>query len=85
VTVETAQFKRNDSQDIDFFEYWDSLGFFEYSRTILPPQFFTLFEIARVIFSDERLDDALSAIEEISKEDRDYKPDRKESIHINRL
>jgi hypothetical protein len=85
VTVETAQFKRNDSQDLDFFEYWDSLGFFEYSRSILPPQFFALFEIARVIFSDERLDDALSAIEQISKEDRDYKPDRKESIQVNRL
>jgi hypothetical protein len=85
VTVDTAQHKRADAQDVDFFEYWDSLGFFEFSRTILPPQFFALFEIARVIFSDERLDDAFSAIEEISKEDREYKPDRKESIQVNRL
>jgi Mg-chelatase subunit ChlD len=82
---ENTQFRRSDSQDLDFFEYWDSLGFFEYSRSILPPEFFTLFEIARVIFSDERLDDALSAIEQISKEERDYKPDRKESIQVNRL
>jgi len=85
VSPESAAFRRTDSEDIDFFEYWDSLGFFEYSRSILPPQFFTLFEIARVIFSDERLNDAFSAIEEISREDRDYKPDRKESIHVNRL
>ena len=85
MTVENTQFRRSDSQDIDFFEYWDSLGFFEYSRSILPPEFFTLFEIARVIFTDERLDDALSAIEEISREERDYKPDRKESIQVNRL
>ena len=85
MTVENTQFRRSDSQDLDFFEYWDSLGFFEYSRSILPPEFFTLFEIARVIFSDERLDDALSAIEEISREERDYKPDRKESIQVNRL
>jgi hypothetical protein len=85
VTVETAPFRRSDPQDIDFFEYWDSLGFFEYSRAILPPQFFTLFEIARVILTDERLDDAFSAIEEISREDRELKPDRKESIHVNRL
>ncbi len=85
MTVDTAQHRRADAEDIDFFEYWDSLGFFEFSRTILPPQFFSLFEIARVIFSDERLDDAFSAIDEISREDREYKPDRKESIQVNRL
>mgnify|MGYP001766870632 CR=1 FL=1 len=85
MTVDTAQHRRADAEDIDFFEYWDSLGFFEFSRTILPPQFFALFEIASVIFSDERLDDAFSAIDEISREDREYKPDRKESIQVNRL
>ncbi|MBN2158982.1 MAG: hypothetical protein JW807_06270 [Spirochaetes bacterium] len=82
---EAIQHKRQDAEDIDFFEYWDSLGFFEFSRTILPPKFLVLFELARVIFSDERLDDAFSALEEISREDREFKPDRKESIHINRL
>jgi hypothetical protein len=85
VAVEENHLRRSNSQDLDFFEYWDSLGFFEYSRSILPPEFFTLFEIARVIYSDERLNDALSAIEEISKEERDYRPDRKESIQVNRL
>jgi Mg-chelatase subunit ChlD len=85
VTVETAPFRRSEPQDLDFFEYWDSLGFFEYSRAILPPQFFTLFEIARVILTDERLDDAFTAIEEITRENQELKPDRKESIHVNRL
>jgi hypothetical protein len=73
------------TEQVDFFEYWESLGFFEYSRTILPANFFILFEIARVIYSDKRLNDALSAIEEISKEEILHKPDRKESIQINRL
>ncbi|OHD66482.1 MAG: hypothetical protein A2176_03835 [Spirochaetes bacterium RBG_13_51_14] len=82
---EAAHYKRRDAEDIDFFEYWDSLGFFEYSRAILPSKFFVLFELARVIFSDERLNDAFNAIEEISREDKEYKPDRKESIQVNRL
>jgi hypothetical protein len=81
----TAQNQIRKSELVDFFEYWDSLGFFEYSRTILPEKFFILFEIARVIHSDERLNDALSAIEEISREEIFHKPDRKESIQINRL
>ncbi len=85
MSPESVGFRRTNPEDIDFFEYWDSLGFFEYSRSILPPQFFALFEIARVIFTDERLNDAFTAIEEISKEDKDYKPDRKESIQVNRL
>ena len=85
MTAEAATFRRKDAEEVDFFEYWDSLGFFEYSRSILPPQFFVLFEIARVIFSDERLDDAFRALEEISREDRELRPDRKESIQVNRL
>ncbi len=85
MTAEAATFRRKDAEEVDFFEYWDSLGFFEYSRTILPPQFFVLFEIARVIFSDERLDDAFRALEEISRDDRELRPDRKESIQVNRL
>ncbi|TFH42817.1 MAG: VWA domain-containing protein [Chrysiogenales bacterium] len=85
MTLESATFRRKDAEEVDFFEYWDSLGFFEYSRTVLPPQFFVLFEIARVIFSDERLNDAFSALEEISRDDREFKPDRKESIQVNRL
>jgi hypothetical protein len=84
-----AEFTANNNirttEQVDFFEYWESLGFFEYSRTILPANFFILFEIARVIYSDKRLNDALSAIEELSKEEILHKPDRKESIQINRL
>ena len=38
-----------------------------------------------MIFSDERLNDAFSAIEEISKEDRNTSPTANESIQVNRL
>ncbi len=85
MTEFTAQTQDRTPEPVDFFEYWESLGFFEYSRTILPANFFLLFEIARVIHTDQRLNDALSAIEEISKEEIQHKPDRKESIQINRL
>jgi hypothetical protein len=85
MTEYSTQLQARDYESIDFFEYWDSLGFFEFSRTILPEKFFILFEIARVIYSNERLNDAFCAIEEISREDILHKPDRKESIHINRL
>ena len=76
---------RNNSEEIDFFEYWDSLGFFEYSRLILPGNFYILFEIARVIYTDERLKDAFNAIEEMVREEQLYRPDRAESIQVNRL
>ncbi|MBN1531527.1 MAG: hypothetical protein JXA20_02585 [Spirochaetes bacterium] len=70
---------------IDFFGYWDSLGFFESLQAVLPPEFYVLFQIARIIFSEETTCDAFDAIEEISREEFVYKPDRKESIQVNRL
>ncbi|HPB81897.1 MAG TPA: vWA domain-containing protein [Spirochaetota bacterium] len=70
---------------LDFFQYWDSLGFFDNIQAILPPQFFVIFEIARVIFTSEFISDALSAIEDISKEEKIEAPDRDETILINRL
>jgi hypothetical protein len=81
----TSHIRTREHDAVDFFEYWDSLGFFEYSRVILPSGFQVLFEIARVIYSDERLNDALSALEEISRDEILHKPDRKESIQVNRL
>ena len=81
----TAHIGAREYEDVDFFEYWESLGFFEYSRAILPENFFILFEIARVIYSNELLNDAFSAIEEISRDEIVHKPDRKESIQVNRL
>ena len=69
----------------DFFEYWDSLGFFENIKSILPPNFFVLFEIARTIFSEEVTSEAYDAIEEMTKEETVFKPDRDESIQVNRL
>ena len=70
---------------LDFFEYWESLGFFENLQVILPPRFLIIFEIARVIFTPELISDALSAVEDISKEEKIEAPDRDESILINRL
>lgn len=85
IVTEITANRRNDSEDIDFFDYWESLGFFEYSRLILPANFYILFEIARVIYSDERLNDAFNAVEEMVREEKLYRPDRSESIQVNRL
>jgi len=70
---------------LDFFEYWDSLGFFDSIGSFVPDNFLVLFDIARIIFSEETSADALNAIEEISREERIFEPDRDENIQINRL
>ncbi len=70
---------------IDFFNYWDSLGFFDDVQTFIPPQFFVLFEIARTIFTEDTKIDAYDAIEEISNEEIFIKTNREESIQVNRL
>lgn len=72
------------NQGLDFFEYWDTFGFFDAIQNILPPDFMVLFDIARTIFSDEITSDAYEAIEEITKEEVILKPDRDESIQVNR-
>lgn len=74
-----------DRPSLDFFDYWDALGFFDNVQAILPPQFFIIFEIARVIFTPEFISDALSAIEDISREEKVEAPDRDETILINRV
>ncbi len=81
------QFVQRDEgpQQKDFFEYWDSLGFFDSFQHFLPPQFFVLFQIARVIFSEEKTTEAYEAIETISKDEPIFKPDRSESIQVNRM
>ncbi len=70
---------------VEFFGYWDSLGFFETIQAVLPPEFYVLFDIARIIFSEELTCDAFDAIEEICRDETVYRPDRKESIQVNRL
>ncbi len=70
---------------LDFFEYWDSLGFFDNLQTILPAKFFIIFEIARVVFTPDFITEALSAIEDISKEEKIEAPDRDETIMVNRM
>jgi len=69
----------------DFFSYWESMGFFNNIHVILPPQFMILFEIARTLFTDISSNDALSAIEQISTEEKIQVPDRNESISVNRV
>lgn len=71
--------------NLDFFEYWDSLGFFENLQVVLPPKFFVIFEIARVIFTPDFISEALSAIEDISKDEKIETPDREETLMVNRM
>lgn len=70
---------------LDFFEYWESLGFFDNLQVILPAKFFMIFEIARVVFTPDFISEALSAIEDISKEEKIEAPDRDETILVNRM
>ena len=69
----------------DFFEYWDSLGFFGNIQVILPIEFMLLFEIARALFTERASADALNAIEEISSDNTVFIPDREKSIFVNRM
>ncbi len=70
---------------LDFIEYWESLGFFDNLQIILPAKFFMIFEIARVVFTPDFISEALSAIEDISKEEKIEAPDRDETILVNRM
>ncbi len=76
---------RPERPSLDFFEYWDSFGLFDELQVVLPPQFFVIFEIARVVFTPELISEALSAIEDISQEEKIEAPDRDESILYNRM
>lgn len=69
----------------DFFEYWESLGFFENIQVILPPKFMLIFEIARKLFNDKSTADALSAIDQITKEEQVFIPDKEKTIAVNRM
>jgi hypothetical protein len=69
----------------DFFEYWETLGFFDNLQMSLPREFFLLFEIARLIASQETNSEAMNAIKELSKEHIVESYDKNKSISINRL
>lgn len=73
-----------DSPDKDFLKYWESLGFFENISLFLPPDFFILFDIARILFNDETAD-AYKAVEDLSLEEKIYVPERDEAIQVNRV
>lgn len=81
----THRTSKAEGMDLDFFEYWDSLGFFDTIQAILPTQFFIIFEIARVLFTPELKPDALRAVDELSREEKIKTPNRDESILINRI
>jgi hypothetical protein len=76
---------RPESSRLDFFEYCDSLGFFDNIQLILPSQFFIIFEIARVLFTPELKPDSLRAVDELLSEEKIRTPNRDESILINRI
>jgi len=80
-----STFAKHERPSTDFFEYWDALGFFDNVQSVLPPKFFILFEIAQVIFTPELISDAMSAIQDISREEKTEAPDRDETIMINRM
>jgi hypothetical protein len=69
----------------NFFEYWETLGFFENLQMSLPREFFVLFEIARLIASQENTSDAVNAIEELSKKHIVEVYNKNKSIAVNRL
>lgn len=80
-----TKFSSTERPSTDFFDYWDSLGFFDNLQVVLPPQFFAIFEIARVIFTEEMVSEALTAIEDITKKEMLPTPDRDVSIMVNRM
>lgn len=82
--METAAHDAAPKPDVDFFDYWDSLGFFDNLQVFIPRQFLVLFNLARLIMTDEK-SDAFNALEELTTEEEIYTPNREESIQVNRL
>lgn len=85
MTGTTTAIRGPERPSLDFLEYWESLGFFDNLQVILPARFFMIFEIARVVFTPDFISEALSAIEDISKEEKIEAPDRDETILVNRM
>ena len=69
----------------DFFEYWETFGFFDNLQMSLPREFFVLFEIARLISTQSTASEALNAIEELSRKETDQNYSRDKSISVDRL
>ncbi len=74
----------NPNSQAEFFSYWDELGFFDSIQSILPPQFFVMFDIARIMFTEQASGEALSAIDKITDEQIVIETNRDESIQVNR-
>ncbi len=85
MAIEESKTDTLNSKSINFFDYWDSLGFFDNIQLMLPDEFFILFEIARNIFTDEASSDALGAIDEMTRDERIRSEDRDADIKHKRL
>lgn len=72
-------------QNQDFFTYCESLGFIENFHSTLPPNFFIIFEIARNILSNESNYEVKSVIDDLTEDQNVDKPDRDETIEVNRV
>ncbi len=68
----------------DFISYWESLGFFQFADHVLPETFMVLFNIARILETEETSEDAMVAVTDITSDDRE-RMDREEEMMINRV
>lgn len=67
----------------DFLAYWESLGFFGYSSSVLPQKFMLLFDIARILETNESGADINKSIMELCDESKIR--DIENEIIINRI
>ena len=67
----------------DFLAYWESLGFFGYSSSVIPQKFMLLFDIARIIETCESGEEINKYIAEMC--DENTEKDIDEEIILNRI
>ncbi len=67
----------------DFLAYWESLGFFGYSSSVIPQKFMLLFDIARIIETNESGEEINKFIANICDESKEKDVD--EEIILNRI
>jgi len=72
------------NSNLDFFAYWDELGFFDDLTLNLPPNFFLIFEIARYLFTEETSKESLAAINDLTSREKTEEVERIENIRVNR-
>jgi hypothetical protein len=75
--------KSSSSISDDFLAYWESLGFFGYSSSVIPQKFMLLFDIARIIETSESGEEINKYIANICDESKEKDVD--EEIILNRI